>query len=65
MTIRTSNSTSATRAKLRHIERSILSCKIRGFSTKKLYDARSQYIAILSCRGHWSKKQSILFKGDK
>jgi len=51
MSISTSFRTVLLKKKLKHIEQSIKSAQLRGFSTKKLYDARSQYIEILKKRG--------------
>lgn len=51
MPINTSHRTVSLKKKLKHIERSIKSAQLRGFSTKKLNNARSQYIEILKKRG--------------
>ncbi len=51
MPVSTSYSTGALKKKLTCVEQAIKSAQLRGFSAKRLFDARSQYIEILKKRG--------------
>jgi hypothetical protein len=43
--------TSVIKSRIKRMERQIKICKSLGFSTKRLFDARSQYISMLKDEG--------------